>query len=80
MLTHLLDVLTIIKHLVMERPFVVIEIVCHYHRILIMLLQLCRYSKLEDYHEERAIMVKYILDFMVEIFRYNRKALVAHFI
>ena len=70
-LTHLLDVLTVIKHLVMERPFTVVEIVCHHHRKLIKLLEICRFCPLEEYDEERAIMVKHVLEFFVEIFRYE---------
>ena len=53
----------------MERPFTVVEIVCHHHRKLIKLLEICRFCPLEEYDEERAIMVKHVLEFFVEIFR-----------
>ena len=67
--THLLDVLTIVKHLIMECPFCVVEIVNRHYPVLIKLISLLNQTPANFRHCKFIILAEFILDFFSQLTR-----------
>ena len=66
---HLLDVMTIVKHLIMECPFSIVEIIHHQHRVLVKLIELISRAPTDFNHHKYTILVTHILRMFSELVR-----------
>ena len=67
--THLLDVMTIVKHLIMESPFCIVEIVHNHYRVLGKLIELISRKPTDFNHQKYTILVTHILRLFSELVR-----------
>ena len=67
--THLLDVLTVVKHLIMECPFCVMEIVNRHYSVLIKLISLLNQTPANFRHCKFIVLAEFILDFFTKLTR-----------